>query len=347
VDAGIDMRQPAQARFTGRLTAKDLPVQAGSQLIELDGKISTSGAKRGPMWDMKVVIERGVIVRLPSQKTEQLHDVGELEDVKFTDAEGLAQEEAREQIKKAAGPSMRVRIETQNLIAVRSRDDMLRIDLRIKLTSTQVGAANAVEGNVEVVRGWIALFGQRYDVERGWVRLGGEIPPNPSLDIRLAHAFPETIVYIDVGGTVRKPIVEFASDSGQYEQGELLAMVLGGGPSAGGEQGNSTTQEKAESAGLGLVANQVAGVARDAGLPVDVLRFGNDPEEGGVNEVTVGKWLSDRLFVAFRYRNTQDEDKNPSEGTFQHFFTRDWMWEGVVGTRENSIDLLWIVPLGR
>jgi autotransporter translocation and assembly factor TamB len=348
VDSTLDLRQPAQTRFTARLTAKDLPVQAGSQLIELDGKINTSGAKRGPMWDMTVLIERGVIVRLPSQKNEQLHDVGELDDVKFVDAEGLAQEEAREEIKKAAGPSMRVRIKTDNLVAVRSRDDMLRLDLKINLTTTQVGAANTIQGNVEVVRGWIALFGQRYDVERGWVRFNGEIPPNPGLDIRVAHAFPDTIVYIDVGGTVQKPIVEFASDGGQYDQGELLAMVLGGGPSAGGGDGaSSTTQEKAESAGLGLVANQVAGVARDAGLPVDVLRFGNDPEEGGVNEVTVGKWLSDRLFIAFRYRNTQDEDKNPSEGTFQHFFTRDWMWEGVVGTRENSIDLLWIVPVGK
>jgi translocation and assembly module TamB len=303
------------------------------------------------MWDMNVQIERGVIVRLPSRQTEQLHDTGELSDVRFVDAAGLAQEEAREELKKAAGPAMRVRIKSDGPIAVRSRDDSLRLDVELDLTSTKVGAMTAVNGNVQVVRGWVDVLGRRYTVERGWVRFGGEMPPNPGLDIRVAHQFPETTVYIDVGGRVSNPTVTFASDSGQYDQAQLLGMVLGGdaGSGGGGETG-ADPSDKAANAAAGLVANQVAGVIRKAGLPVDVLRVGSDPEAGGtgLNVVTVGKWLTDRLFVAFRVRNTQGESaKNQGEGTFQHFFTRDWMWEGVVGPEENSIDLLWIVPLGR
>jgi uncharacterized protein involved in outer membrane biogenesis len=351
LDGNIDVRRLAQMAFGARLSADDLPVQAGKQLIRLDGKIGARGARRGAMWDMNVQIERGVIVRLPSRQTAQLHDTGELSDVRFVDAAGLAQEEAREELKQAAGPAMRVRIKSDGPIAVRSSDDSLRLDLELDLTSTKVGGMTAVDGNVKVARGWVDVLGRRYTVERGWVRFGGEMPPNPGLDIRVAHQFPEVTVYIDVGGRVSNPTVTFASDSGQYDQAQLLGMVLGGDASSGGggETGADPT-DKAANAAAGLVANQVAGVIRKAGLPVDVLRVGSDPEAGssGLNVVTVGKWLTDRLFVAFRVRNLEGEsDKNQGEGTFQHFFTRDWMWEGVVGPQENSIDLLWIVPLGR
>ncbi len=349
IDANVDLRRLSQISFGAKLKADDVPIQTGKQLVRLDGKIGARGSQRGGMWDMKVQIERGVIVRLPSRQTAQLHDTGELSDVRFVDAAGLAQEEAREELKQAAGPAMRVSIKTDGPIAVRSRDDSLRLDVEVDLTSTKVGSQTAVDGNVQVVRGWIDVLGRRYDFERGWVRFGGEIPPNPSLDIRVSHQFPEAEIYIDVGGRLSKPTVTFASDSGQYDQGQLLGMVLGGDSPGSGSAENADTSQQATAAAAGLVANQVAGVIRKAGLPIDVLRVGSDPEAGGsgLNEVTIGKWLTDRLFVAFRVRSTIKADENKTEGTFQHFFTRDWMWEGVVGPQENSIDLLWIVPLGR
>jgi hypothetical protein len=350
IDSTINLRQLADTGFTARLTADDLPIDAGSQLLRLDGKVTASGSRRGPMWDMNVRIEKRFVVRLPSQKAEKLHATGDLDDVKFTDAAGLAQAEAQEEIKRSAGPEMRVHITSDGLVAVRSSDDAIRVDLTINLTSTKIGGATAIEGTVEGQRGWVVLQGQRYQVERAQVRFGGEIPPNPNLDVRLSHQFPEDTIYIDVTGSVSKLTLSFSSESGRYGQDELFAAFLSGN-APGDSGGSGVSKSGAESAAVGILANQVAGVARQAGLPVDVLRFSSDEEsEGqgtGPNVVTVGKWLTDRLFVAFRYRSTTDGNKNQAEGQFQHFFTRDWMWEGVAGARENSIDLLWIVPLKR
>ena len=349
IDGSFDLRQLAQAGFSARLTAQGVPVDAGSQLLRIKGKVTITGAQRGPMWDLSVRIEKGMVVRLPSQKADKLHSTGGLDDVKFTDAAGLAQAEAQEEIKKAAGPEMRVRISADGPVAVRSSDDAIRLDLGIDLTSTKIGAATAVEGTVEGERGWVVLQGQRYQVERAQVRFGGEIPPNPNLDVRLSHQFPDDTIYIDVTGNVSKLKLSFSSESGRYGQDELFAAFLSGN-APGDSGGGGVSTSGAQSAAVGILANQVAGVARQAGLPVDVLRFSSDEEsegQAGPNVVTVGKWLTDRLFVAFRYRSNADATKNQAEGQFQHFFTRDWMWEGVAGARENSIDLLWIVPLKR
>jgi autotransporter translocation and assembly factor TamB len=340
LDAVFDMRRPNSPSFKGTLTASRLPVEAGSQLVSINGKVSAEGSRPGAMWQVNVKIERGLVVRLPSQKGLKLHESGPLDDVVFVDAAGAAQEAAREELKRAAGPAMRMTIVSDDMVEVRS--DELRLDMRVKLTMTQVGGVNVVDGTIEAERGWIEIVGRRYTIERALVIMAGEIPPDPRLDIRVSHQFPDALVFIDVTGRASQPQVSFASDSGAYDQAQLLGMILGG---EGGGSGSLT--DKAEGAAANVVASQVASMIRQAGLPVDALRIGTDTETQE-RYVTVGKWLTDRLFVAYSYRETTDTAKNSNEVTFQHFFTQAWMWEGTTGDKgATSLDLLWIVPLGR
>lgn len=335
-----DFRRFDQASFTAKLDASRLPVQSGSQLISINGKVNATGRARGGMWDITLDIERGLLVRLPSTGGVQLHDAGPLDDVAFTDAAGTAQEVAREQLKKASGPSMRLRIKSDDLIAVRS--DQLRIDLRVDLTMTTINGVAVMDGSVEGVRGWIEIVGRRYTLERARVLFAGEIPLDPRLDVRVSHQFPDTLVFIDVQGRLSEPEVTFGSD-GAYDQAQLLGLILGGEGGGGG-----SLSEGAPGAAANVVANQVAGLIRQAGLPVDALRVGQEEGDEQSRYVAIGKWLTDRLFVAYKYRDTTDTLKNRNEATFQHFFTTNWMWEGVAGDRgAASIDLLWIVPLGR
>lgn len=340
--ADADLRRPAATSFTANLTATKLPVQAGKQLVSINGKLNAKGSRRGPMLDVEVRIEKGLLVRLPSTSGVQLHDSGPLDDVVFTDAAGAAQEAARQELKNAAAPMMRLRIVSDDLIAVRGEE--LRLDLKVKLTMTQVGGVNVLDGNIEGVRGWIEIVSRRYEIERAWVLFAGEVPLDPRLDVRVSHQFPDTLVYIDVQGRMSEPQVSFASDSGRYDQAQLLGFILGG--EGGG--GTGSLSESTPGAAANVVANQVAGVIRQAGLPVDALRVGTEEGDAQSRYVTVGKWLTDRLFIAYRYRDTTDIMKNRNEATVQHFFSKDWMWEGVAGDRgAASIDLLWIVPLGR
>jgi len=343
VEGSFAFERPTASRFDARLRARDLPILAGSQLLSVDGKVTTEGRLHSRLWTVKTTIEKGVIVRLPGGQTAKLHPTGPLEDVTFVDPAGLAEAEGRRKAKQSTGAiGLRMKIRSADRIIVRG--DIIRTDLRVKLDVTMIEGKTAVVGTVDAVRGWVEIVGRRYDIERSWVVFEGEMPPDPRLDIRVAHRFQATTLYIDVVGPLSKPSVTFASDSGQYDQAQLLAMVLGSEP--GEKRSDTDTSHQAAGAAAALIAGQVGTALRRSGLPVDSLKVGTEAgSEKQVTYVTVGKWLTDRVFVAYRRRFEADVNENANEGVFQHFFARDWMWEGAAGDRGTaSIDLLWVVP---
>lgn len=335
--------RPAASHFDLKLKARDLPVLAGSQLLSVDGNVSSNGRLKNRLWTITTTIGKGVVVRLPSQGTSKLHDTAPLEDVTFVDPAGLAEAEGRRQAKKTTDAiGVRMKILTDNRIIVRG--DIVRTDLRVKLVVTMIEGKTSVTGTVDAVRGWVEIIGRRYDIERAWVVFEGEMPPDPRLDVRVSHRFPETTLYIDVVGPLSKPNVAFASDSGQYDQAQLLAMVLGSEP--GDTQQDADTSHKAAGAAAALIAGQVTTAIKRSGLPIDALKVGTEAgSEQQISYVTVGKWITDRMFIAYRRRFTSEVNENQNEGVFQHYFARDWMWEGAAGDRGTaSVDLLWVVP---
>ena len=335
--------RPAASSFDVRLKASKLPVLAGSQLLSVNGKIASSGRLRNRLWNIDTTIGKGLVIQLPSQGTGQLHDTAPLEDVSFVDPAGLAEAESRRAAKKTTGAiGLRMKILTADRIIVRG--DMVRTDLRLKLVATMIEGRTSVTGTVDAVRGWVEIIGRRYDIERAWIIFEGEMPPDPRLDIRVSHRFTQTTLYIDVVGPLSKPNIGFASDSGQYDQASLLAMVLGNDP--GEERADTDNTHKAAGAALAFAAGQATTALRRSGLPVDSLKVGTEAgSEQQVSYVTVGKWLNDRIFIAYRRRFTAEVTENQNEGVFQDFFARDWMVEGAAGDRGTaSLDLLWIVP---
>jgi translocation and assembly module TamB len=335
--------RPAASYFNMKLKARDLPVLAGTQLLSVKGNVNASGRLQNRLWMIETRIEKGIVVRLPSGETAKLHPTGALEDVTFVDPAGLAEAEGRRAAKQASGAmGIRLKIRTDDRILVRG--DMIRTELRVKLAVTMIEGKTSVIGTVDAVRGWVEIVGRRYDIERAWVVFEGEMPPDPRLDVRISHRFTQTTLYVDVAGHISKPNITFASDSGQYDQAQLLAMVLGSEP--GENQAETDTSHKAANAGLALAAGQVSTALRRSGLPIDALKVGTEAgSDKAVTYVTVGKWVTDRVFVAYRRRFEAEVTENLNEGVFQHYFARDWMWEGVAGDRGTaSVDLLWIVP---
>ncbi len=335
--------RPAAALFNLKLKARDLPVLAGTQLLSVKGNATTSGRLQNRLWSIETRIAKGVVVRLPSGQTAKLHETGPLKDVTFVDPAGLAEAEGRRKVKQSSGAmGVRLKIRTDDRIIVRG--DIVRTELRVKLDVTMIEGKTSVTGTVDAVRGWVEIVGRRYDIERAWVVFEGEMPPDPRLDVRVSHRFTQTTLYIDVVGPLSKPNITFASDSGQYDQAQLLAMVLGSEP--GENQADTDTSHKAAGAAAALIAGQVGTALRRSGLPIDALKVGTEAgNEQLVTYVTVGKWINDRMFIAYRRRFEAEVTENLNEGVFQHYFARDWMWEGAAGDRGTaSVDLLWIVP---
>jgi autotransporter translocation and assembly factor TamB len=342
VTGSYDMRQPAASSFALAMRARDLPILAGTQLLSLDGNIRAKGRLKNRLWEINTTIDRGVVVRLPDGRSEALHETSPLEDVEFIDPAGLAASEGRRKAKETTDAiGFRIKVKTDDRIIVRG--DIIRTDLRVDVQVTSIKGKTAIHGQVDAVRGWVEIIGRRYDIQRARVIFAGEMPTDPRLDVRVAHRFPQTTLYIDVVGHLSQPTVTFGSDSGQYDQAQLLAMVLGGEP---GEGQGGDTSHKAAGAAAALMAGQMTSAIRKSGLPIDALKVGTEAgDDQPVTYVTVGKWVSDRLFIAYRRRFDAEVTENANEGVFQHYFAKDWMWEGTAGDRGSaSLDLLWVVP---
>ena len=98
------------------------------------------------------------------------------------------------------------------------------------------------------------------------------------------------------------------------------------------------------------VRSRIIGYVWDTTAPVGTVC--KSEKTGMVTYVVVrsgsqdaGKWVTERLFVAYRRRFDGDLEENANEGVLQHYFARDWMWEGTGGDRGTAtLDLLWVVP---
>jgi autotransporter translocation and assembly factor TamB len=95
-------------------------------------------------------------------------------------------------------------------------------------------------------------------------------------------------------------------------------------------------------AGESFVAGKIGNYVRQA-LPIDidVLRYEASTASSSA-AVTVGSWVSQSLFLAYRQHVSPRADENNGEGEVEYWLSRRVMVQGTVGDRNvNGVDLLW------
>jgi len=196
-----------------------------------------------------------------------------------------------------------------------------------------------VLGNVALSRAVLDLFSRRYDVDKAALHFDGSI--DPVLDIRITHDFPEVTTITEVRGRLSKPELILSSDPGTYSQAELLGFLLGGEPGGDPEMAPSAT-ERVAGAGASFISNKIGGyVKRALPVDVDVLRYEAETSTSSA-AITVGTWITDTLFIAYRQRLEARPDENTGEGEIEYWIRRRLVLEGVIGNRGvNGADLLW------
>jgi autotransporter translocation and assembly factor TamB len=333
------------ASFRGRVVANDFPVTAGSMVVQVDTDGEITGRGDEDAWEMTATL-RGTNVRLPEQRREgeELQKVGDLEDVVYTDVPGFERRTGllaltgSEEVGDAGGRELRLVLRTPGGITVSGKEaDLL---LNQNLTVLVRDGQSYVGGGVNVNRGFIELFGRRYDVVRANASFNENELPNPRLDIRLAHEFRTTTLFIDVSGTLRNPELRLSAEPGAYDQAQLIGWVLGGDPD------EPVTDQPLDARAVGLASNLVLGQVQNLvrrALPVDVLavRVG----EGSDTQTTrfeVGKWLTEDLFLGYVYRMNAPEERNLNEAQIEYRLGRRWLLEAFFGDRGVAgADILW------
>lgn len=331
----------------------------------LTGVITANLARVNETWRTTLRVER-MTVKVPAEKGNKLSPVGAPKDVVFGglqkhhgekqgrdvpggivhDTTGPADFKAPSQVTGGTTEPRRTPTAEPLLVAeivirntfVESNELRGIVSGRMNVT-VDVDKEVGIVGNVNVSRGVLDLFNRRYLVDKAALYFDGS--PDPRLDVRITHDFRDVTTITEVRGRMSKPELILSSEPGTYSQAELLGFLLGGEPGGDPEMAPSAEQRVA-GAGASFIANKVGGYVKKA-LPVDVdvLRY----EASSATEsarVTVGTWITDTLFLAYRRHLEARPDENAGEGEVEYWIQRRLVLEGVVGDRGvNGADLLW------
>lgn len=297
----------------------------------ISADVTAKLTRKGVQWTADVDVRKGDIV-VPENNGEALDPVGAPSDMVFLSGERMTRS------MNEAPPQHPSIIANITLHSTNVKAEELRAVIHGKVTISADARSVGIVGTVEADRADLDLFGRRYDVEQAAVHFDGTT--DPLLDVRITHDFSEVSTITSVRGRLSKPELIMSSDPGIYSQGQLLGFLLGGEP--GGDPRAGSVRDQATSVGSSFVANKLGGYVKKA-LPIDidVLRYEASTATSG-SAVTVGKWVTRSLFIAYRQHLESRVDENRAEGEIEYWLTRRLSIEGVVGDRSyNGVDLLW------
>jgi translocation and assembly module TamB len=172
--------------------------------------------------------------------------------------------------------------------------------------------AMRILGQVSIVRGHYSFQGRRFELESGSeIRMRGADLMDMILDLTATRQISGLEARVSVGGTLRQPQVTLSSDP-PLDPGDVLSLIVFNQPV--NELGESQQVSLAERAGL-LAAGAVTtpltdSVARMLDLDVFEIRQSETDSTGAV--VTVGRQVTDTLFVGFRHEFGHDETSRVS-----------------------------------
>ncbi len=193
-------------------------------------------------------------------------------------------------------------------------------------------------GRVEMVRGWFAFQGRRFELARGIIEFTGGDKINPSLDILAEYRLPQYQVDANIGGTVEKPSLTLTSTP-RLEQADILALLIFGKPMAAlNQKEQGSLQQSALSISSGYVAskiaNSVAGALGLDSLGVDI----NDVDFSG-EQVGFGRYIGRDTYVSVSQQLSGERGR---EVAVEYQVAPDWkIGTSTTSTGSNGIDVIW------
>ncbi|MBA2544882.1 MAG: translocation/assembly module TamB domain-containing protein, partial [Deltaproteobacteria bacterium] len=296
----------------------------------IDADVTVKLRREDLRWLADVDVRNASIV-VPSNRGEELKQPGAPTDMVFMNGERITRRPMKKEL-----PTHPVIVANITLWPANLKSEEVRGIVRGKVVVTADGMSIGIVGNVQASRANLDLFSRRYRVDRAIAWFDGTT--DPLLDVIISHDFPEVSTTTQVRGRLSSPELIMSSNPSTYSQGQLLGFLLGGEPSGDTQDPG----DRASAVGMSFVANKIGGYMRRA-LPfdLDVIRYDNATALNSA-AITVGTWLSRRLFVAVRTHPTSRPDENTGEGEVEYWLSRRMAVEAIAGDRGiGGIDLLW------
>lgn len=361
IAALIELKSLDVWRAEVNLNARNFPLRKTGLILgraDADANITAQMTRERAQVDVTL---NDVAILLSS---EDLGDVQSLEphpDFSFVDARVSQEDDAPASSEESTESGAPTEIHVQSKDGIWVRRDDFAVQMQADITIKLVGGKPLLQGEIELLRGYLSLFGQSFDIRRGRVVLAGGEQVDPQLEITATHDTPGgSRVRVEVTGFARAPELAFFVDDKPATAREALVAITGGG--RGG--GKGTPEQQIAAAAIGMTTGLLTlGARKEFGDWVPMLAI----EQGDNTRVRVGieadqfipKFLEG--FVRGAYvegiistqgsgqsgsaRTTSSESSMTSSGTgvlLELMLPSHFVWAGQYGPGQAwSIDLDW------
>jgi translocation and assembly module TamB len=228
---------------------------------------------------------------------------------------------------------LRVKVVLGKRVLIRYAGVDARLAGELTLISEGIEDINA-RGEIRVAEGIYSAYGVQLKIDRGRILFAGGPVDRPTLDILALRTIGEIKAGVQVGGTPREPVVKLYSDPAMPDTDVLSYIVLG--HPMGGDR---------ESAGLlmgaagALLSGGESAVLQDRlkrQLGVDVLTIESGGGEVESSMVTIGKYLSPRLYIS--YGQSLFTESNVARLRYE--ISEHWEVESKMG-EDSGVDLFY------
>ncbi|HEX4351303.1 MAG TPA: translocation/assembly module TamB domain-containing protein, partial [Polyangiales bacterium] len=277
------------------LKARGFPVRKSGVMMgraDLDAKVQAKSTKDNT--DVSVALSNVSIVLT----TSDIASVQSLEpnpDIVFADAheEPKAQQD-KEAVEQAQVPQTHATINVETTEPLWIRRDDFAVQMTTKLKVVLGGSTPDMTGVIQLMRGYISLLGQSFDIKTGRVVMTGGTNIDPQLEITATHSTPGgTVVRLEVTGFVTHPELAFYVNDQSVTAGEALTAITGRDDASSGS--DSGAQQAIASAAMGMTTGLLSlGARREFGDWIPMLSV----EQGDQTRVRVG-FEADRLVPKF------------------------------------------------
>lgn len=220
---------------------------------------------------------------------------------------------------------------------VRHPDAVAELRGQVRATKTS-GQELQLVGLSEIVRGWAAFQGRRFEFIRGDIRFIGGAKVDPALDIVAQHRLPQYTVTAVVGGTAQNPSLVLRSDPA-LDQAEILSLLVFGKTTkdlGSGEQ--LSLKQSALDITSGFAAAKIGSAVAEA-IGLDALGFelGDFDFSGG--RVGYGRYIGRRTYLTFSQELAGERGQ---KATLEYQVSRDWKVESSTTSQGTSgVDVIW------
>lgn len=337
--ADVNLRARAELSLVGfQLASASATANLRDVPLLLQGVPQANATGRAQVWlrrepdRIAVRIDlRDMVARLPKSTGRALIELADNTDIKVL--QPLAEPVGPEEV---GGRITPWDIE----IAIGQDVRVVRNDIDVPLAGRPVlHLAEEVEMSGEIVLepgGRVQLMGKSFVIEGGRIRFINEDPANPALAVTASWQAPQHLVYVEIRGTVKQPVITFRSDP-PLPQSDVVASLLGGSGEAGA----------ALAVGSGLGASIFNELFSDT--PLGTVELRTSETEGGVGVYTAALQVSDEVWIEANYyrpqRNTTQVQATINRigvsGTVDWRFHRNWSLRTELGDIGAGADLLW------